>query len=276
MNTPGRITRRLFLFLIFTVILSVPAWGRDSDHPRLRVLTYNIHHGRGMDGRFDYERLARIISDLNPDLVALQEVDRGVQRSDRVDQPALLSELTGLHYAFGNALYHQGGEYGEAILSRFPLERVKAHHLPFHPGLEPRTALAAHVQPGGGLPELLFVGTHLCHQHQDTRTEQTMRLDTLFTDSNIPVILAGDLNARPGSAPMNVLLTEHWVDVIAPRSRIDYILCRRDDPWHVVEVQIVDERVASDHQPVFAVLEWRGPGPGGPRDLPKTGEAGTP
>ena len=57
---------------------------------------------------------------------------------------------------------------------------------------------------------------------------------------------------------MNVLVEGQWVDAIAPQSRIDYILYRRTDPWRVVEVTIVDERVASDHRPVLAVLEWRG------------------
>lgn len=250
---------RFLALLIVAGHFTARGLGQEPDPPRLRVLTYNIHHGRGMDGVFDYERLARIINDLQPDLVALQEVDRGVRRSHQVDQPAVLSELTSLHAAFGNALYYQGGEYGEAILSRFPLDEVRAHHLPFHPGLEPRTALAARVRPGEGLPELLFVGTHLCHQREETRTEQTTRLNTLFAEADLPVILAGDLNARPGSAPMDVLLEEHWVDAIAPQSRIDYILYRRDDPWHVAEVQILDEPVASDHQPVLAVLEWRGP-----------------
>ena len=72
------------------------------------------------------------------------------------------------------------------------------------------------------------------------------------------VILAGDFNARPGSDPMNVLLQDGWTDVVAPRSKIDYILIRATDPWQVKEVTIVDEPVASDHDPVLAVLEWQG------------------
>ncbi|MCP3978586.1 MAG: hypothetical protein GY716_04520 [bacterium] len=251
------ISLRLILLAVLGM-LAAPGFGQATDHPpRLRVLSYNIHHGRGTDGVFDYERLARIINDLEPDLVALQEVDRGVRRSGGVDQAPILAELTGMHSAFGNALYHQGGEYGEAILSRFPLHRIRAHHLPFRADLEPRTALAARVDPGPGLPDLVFVGTHLCHQQQDTRTEQTKRLHALFSSGDTPVIMAGDFNARPGSDPMNVLLEDGWVDAVAPRSRIDYVLHRERDPWHVAEVRIVDEPVASDHDPVLVVLEWR-------------------
>lgn len=227
--------------------------------PRLRVLTYNIHHGEGMDGKFDYERLAQVINGVKPDVVALQEVDRGTRRSAGVDQADRLGELTGMHAAYGVALYYEGGEYGEAILSRFPMANRKAHHLPFHPGQEPRTALEVTIRPDNGVPEFLFVGTHWCHQSNATRTEQAEQTNRLYpAEGGPPVILAGDLNARPGSSPMNVLVEGQWVDAIAPQSRIDHILYRRADPWRVVEVTIVDERVASDHRPVLAVLEWRG------------------
>jgi len=243
-------------FLAVPLLLGLsPAPAQDA--PRLRVLTYNIHHGEAMDGRFDYERLARVINDLKPDVVALQEVDRGTRRSAGVDQAALLAKLTGLQSAFGNALYFQGGEYGDAILSRFPLDQVKAHHLPFRPGQEPRTALEVRIHPNNSLPEFLFVSTHLCNQSDATRIEQAEQLNRILpAGGNVPVILAGDLNARPDSAPMKVLLTSRWKDAIAPKSKIDYILLRPNDPWKVVEVRIVDELVVSDHKPVLAVLEW--------------------
>ena len=226
--------------------------------PRLRVLTYNIHHAEGMDGRFDYERLAAIIGGLEPDIVALQEVDRWTERADGVDQISVLARLTGMQWAYGVALYYQGGEYGEALLSRFPLEDVRAHHLPFRPEQEPRTALRARVAPGNGMPELIFVGTHLCHESEETRTEQTRRLDLILPADGPPVILAGDLNARAGSPSMAVLLDGGWLDATAPGSEIDYILLRRSDPWRVVEARVVDEPLASDHDPVFVILEWLG------------------
>jgi endonuclease/exonuclease/phosphatase family metal-dependent hydrolase len=230
--------------------------GTSADGPRLRVLTYNIHHGEGTDGRFDYQRLASIIHDLQPDIVALQEVDRWTERADSVDQVSVLAELTGMHWAYGVALYYQGGEYGEALLSRFPLEDVRAHHLPFRPRQEPRTALRARLAPDNGLPELIFVGTHLCHESEDTRTEQVRRLDLVLPVDGPPVILAGDLNARAGSAPMNILLDGRWLDATAPDSEIDYVLVRRDDPWRVVEVRVLDQPLASDHDPVLVILEW--------------------
>lgn len=249
----------LLVALFCFASIPCPALAEDPSSLQLRVLTYNIHHGQGTDGKFDYERIARIISDLKPDLVALQEVDRNTNRASGIDQAKRLGELTGLRHAFGAAMHFSGGEYGEAILSRFPLHDEKDYRLPFRIGQEPRTALSVRIQPDNGLPELIFVSTHLCHQSEETRTEQAQRINGLLPERNgVPVILAGDLNARPGSQPMKVLLAERWKDAISPQSRIDYVLLRSGDPWKVLAVTIVDDRVASDHRPVLAVLEWQG------------------
>lgn len=259
-----RQTRRTFIEsaligLSFVALTGCQAGSRDPEAARtLRVLTYNIHHGEGTDGRFDYERLARVINELSPDLVALQEVDQSTDRASGVDQAALLGELCKMHCVFGQAMPYQNGHYGEAILSRFPIEKSIVHPLPYQVGQEPRAALEVLVRPQGVGP-IIFVGTHLCHQSNETRSQQTQRISRLFTeDEGPPVILAGDFNARPGSGPMNVLLDDGWIDVVAPRSRIDYILVRASDPWKVQQVIIVDEPVVSDHDPVLAVLQWQG------------------
>src|ERR1700724_2661395 len=85
--------------------------------PFLRVLTYNIHHGEGTDGRFDLSRLARVMKSVQPDVIALQEVDRGTERSGGVDQLAELARLTDMHAEFGKAMDYSGGGYGVAWLS---------------------------------------------------------------------------------------------------------------------------------------------------------------
>ena len=224
----------------------------------LRVLTYNIHHGEGTDERFDYDRLAGVIKKLEPDIVALQEVDCGTERASGADQARLLAKLCRMRYAFGQAMPHQGGQYGEAILSRFPIEKTFVHPLPYQLDREPRAAIEVVIRPAGIGP-ISFVGTHLCHQSNELRTLQTQRLGQLFpADKGNPAILAGDFNARPGSEPMNVLLDAGWIDTISPRSIIDYILVRSCDPWTVREVIIVDEPIASDHDPVLVVLQWQG------------------
>ncbi|HIL68991.1 MAG TPA: endonuclease [Verrucomicrobia bacterium] len=250
----------IFALLVLLNTLSYvmsSASAQEPGKPKLRGLTYNIHHGQGTDGKFDYERLARIIIDLKPDIVALQEVDRGTRRADGVDQAEKLAQLTGMKAYFGNAMHFSGGEYGEAILSRFPVKNVKSFRLPFRFGLESRAAISGIIQPDNGLPEFQFLGTHLCHQSGENRLDQVKQLHKLVGgNQRMPVILAGDFNARPGSEPMQYLLQNGWKDAVSPKSIIDYVLLQSDDPWKVVEVRILDEPVASDHDPVLVVLEW--------------------
>ena len=247
---------------ILAAMITVP------EPPTIRVLTYNIHHGQGEDGKIDLERIARVIKSVDPDLVALQEIDEDTERSSGVDQAAVLGELTGMHAVFGEAMPYDGGSYGEAVLSRWPIVSFKSHALPYQDGHEPRAALAVRVKPDKGLPELFFVGTHLCHQSDQTRLWQCGMLNTLFVNSTLPVVLASDLNAMPGSRPMKELLSGGWIDADAvgaqptapsssPRRRIDYVLYRSADPWKVVSIEVLDEPLASDHAPVFVVLAWK-------------------
>src|SRR5215510_6223522 len=90
----------------------------------LRVMTYNIHVGVGMDKKLDLQRIAAVINRERPDLVGLQEVDRGVKRTEGKDEIAELAALTKMHYAFAHNLDFQGGQYGVAILSRFPIRNI--------------------------------------------------------------------------------------------------------------------------------------------------------
>ncbi|MCH7814190.1 MAG: endonuclease/exonuclease/phosphatase family protein, partial [Planctomycetes bacterium] len=130
-----------------------------------RVLTYNIHHAEGVDGRIDLERIAAVIRRAEADLVALQEVDRGVERSGCVDQPERPAALTGMQIVFAKNIDHEGGAYGNAVLSRFPVEGHRNHRLPRTPPNEQRGLLEIHIQPGGN--EFVFLATHLDHQADD-------------------------------------------------------------------------------------------------------------
>ncbi|MGB2955059.1 MAG: endonuclease/exonuclease/phosphatase family protein [Anaerolineales bacterium] len=259
-------TRSFLLLALAAIILGIAHAGvgvateQASDaKPQLRVLTYNIHHGEAMDGKFDYQRLSKVIADLKPDVVGLQEVDFKTQRSGGVDQAEILGKLTRMQHVFGQAMPFQDGGYGEAVLSRFPIEKVETYPLPYRPGQEPRAALSIRIKPGNGLPELIFVNTHLCHQSSETRIWQAQQINQVFPKkSGPPIILVGDLNARVGSETMKELLAERWVDTVSPQSRIDYVLTRKGDPWRVVEVKIVEELIVSDHNPVLVVLEWMG------------------
>ena len=237
------------------------------------MLSYNIHHGEGTDGRIDLERLAQVILDARPDVVALQEVDRNVERSGRVDQAAELARLTGLHMEFGQTIPLQGGQYGNAVMSRWPMRRVSNHPLPSPVGGEARAVLAAEIAvPAGDGSEIVTVlGTHFHHTQDPTnRVASAEALETLFPADSVPaqgvaMLLAGDLNATPESRPIGLLL-KLWSmtsaarpaptsPAPAPRRKIDYVMYRPRGRWRVIESRVVDEAVASDHRPMLAVLE---------------------
>ena len=266
-------TASLQLLLSTLLALLVPAGpaSAQAPPPRLRVLTYNIHHGEGTDGKLDLPRVARVIADQKPDLVSLQELDVKTRRTGGVDEPAELARLTGMNFAFGKGIDYQGGQYGNAILSRFPISSTTVYPLPGKQGAEKRCALAAVVRPWRQGPAITFVATHFDHTRDETdRLAQAAEVQRLFAEQDAapPTLLAGDLNAVPASETMQRLLTR-WQDAGAqtnaptvpsekPRSRIDYVLLRPPRVWHVVETTVVGESVASDHRPVLAVLEWRG------------------
>ena len=185
-----------------------------------------------------------------------------------MDQAAELGKLTGMHAVFGKAMDYSGGGYGEAVLSRWEILETRNHALPHSPDREPRCALAVRVRVGGDGPELIFAGTHLDHLRDPTdRLAQAGGINEVLGGSDgPPVILAGDMNARSGSAPMTLLL-ERFTDACAddpqptypsrgPRARIDWILFRPAGQFKVIETRVIDAPVASDHAPLLVVFEW--------------------
>lgn len=237
----------------------------------LRVLSYNVHHGEGGDGRIDLERIAGVIRAANPDLVALQEVDRGARRTGDVDQGAEYLRRTGLHGWFGGAMPFQGGEYGQVLLSRWPLEAPRVLRLPGTTGREPRIAVVARVRvPGAGW--VRWAGCHLdASRGDEDRWEQVAALDRVLGAGAEPLLLAGDFNDVPESRSMRRLAGEEgrWDDLAgawaaptipaeAPRSRIDYVLGTPRGRWEAVASGVLPEAVASDHRPLWVDVRWRG------------------
>ncbi|NOU71738.1 family 20 glycosylhydrolase [Paenibacillus sp. LMG 31458] len=235
--------------------------------PGVRVLTYNIHHGAGNDNIVNLPRIADVIKRLNPDIVALQEVDKNVSRSGNVDQAAKLAELTGMHVIFGKAIDLSGGEYGVALLSRYPITSSEKTFLPNSSGAEQRVVLTAKIAPTNGLPEFTFSGTHLEWSSKSIQANQVNKIIELY-GSTSPYILAGDFNATPESDTIKSL-TSKWTDATAgiadwtneEGGKIDYVMYGNNNQWRVVNAQAIQDDVASDHRPVLSVLEWVGSQP---------------
>lgn len=246
--------------------LRTPEAARD-----IRVLVYNIHAGKDAKGVDNLARVAELVGSTNADIALLQEVDRGTTRSGRVDQPGVLSQLTGFNVAFGKTLDYQGGDYGIAILSRWPISEDTLISLPVNPpqarsgGLyEPRGALRAIIQVPGGSIEIM--NTHIDASREDFYRRQEMTTLLQLAALRRPTLVGGDLNAEPGSAVIEMVrgspLRDAWAECGSgsglsypadkPVKRIDYLLV--PSGWRCVSGSVI-ETEASDHRPVLFVLQ---------------------
>ena len=150
------------------VILLLSVCNND-DRPinnAISVLCVNIHAGKTVDGESNLDALAELINQLAPDFVALQEVDVNTFRSGGIDMAQRLAEETGMHYAFGKAMDHGAGQYGNAILSITSLEQVENIALP--QGQEPRSALKANANIDGKR-SINIISTHFDSRDEDSR-----------------------------------------------------------------------------------------------------------
>ena len=251
----------------------------------IRVLSYNIHHGVGVDGRLDLDRIADIIARTGADFVGLQEVDRHFRASSAyADQLAELGERLGMATAFGPALEREptadsGGrprQYGVAVLSSAPIAAANVVPLSQESGTERRIVLETTVEPRGDKP-LSFATTHLSPTQSARRQQVGDLLDALGTPSRR--ILVGDCNATPDSRTVE-RLTEQYRDAFAqaglgsaptfptayvesgdasgehrvrvPERRIDYVFVA---PGFSVRDVARVESLGSDHSAVVADVE---------------------
>ena len=251
-----------FLCLLFTSELVCQTSSNEGN--RVRILTFNILHGETLRGDFDLDFISRVIQEADPDLVALQEVDLRTQRARDMDLVSELGLKTRLNPLFGRAMFYDGGEYGEGILSRYSFLSTRNHLLPAGEGKEPRAALEVQVLLPGG-DTLSFVGTHLDHtENEADRLAQATKLNALFPGEDRPMILCGDLNARPESATMTELFSK-WTasdpDLSPtfpskkPVVKIDYVLFKPAHRWKVIETRVICDTIASDHCAQLSVLE---------------------
>ena len=246
-----------------------------SKSSALRVLSYNIHHGRGVDNKLSLERIAAVIRQADADVVALQEVDQGCGRSDRKLQVQELEKLTGYYGVFGKAIDFDGGEYGQAVLSRWPIKQSTVHRLPNEQQpngsmREQRIVLEAIVPSEAGT--IRFLGTHLDHSKEDLREQQATAVDRLldavsFADTkSIATVLAGDFNDVPKSRTLGCFEKRWQVEPRienrnlatypseSPRTRIDYVAVDQAGTLVLDSLKVVSEPLASDHRPVVGEL----------------------
>ena len=234
----------------------------------IRVMTYNIHHGEGLDGKVDLARIAEVIKRSRADIVALQEVDKGVARTQRRDLPAELAALTGMTCVFSNNFNYQGGEYGNAVLTRFPVLSATNLHYAMLRTNEQRGLLQLTLDVEGR--PLVFMNTHIDFRGDDS--ERLMNVGEILAvkarHANWPVILCGDFNDTPGSRTQQRVMEsfdDAWeltgqggglsYPATHPTKRIDYVWVShttRVVPTHATVIATE----ASDHLPVVVEFQF--------------------
>ncbi len=226
-----------------------------SAQDTLKVMTFNVRHCAGMDLVVDYDRTAAVIAQQQSDVVALQELDSMTGRSEHRYQLGELANRTKYHPVFGAAIDYDGGKYGVGILTReTPL---CAKRIPL-PGDEPRVLLVVELQ------DYVIACTHL-----DLEEEPRLASVPLIIEEALrwekPFLLAGDWNDTPDSELLQeitkyfTILSGNGVSYPAdePTECLDYIAIFKRHAAEVLETEVIDESVASDHRPVKVSLELR-------------------
>ena len=262
----------VFFIAILSCLCIQPAFslktGNSGPGRTLKVMTYNIHHCNPPslpEGQIDVPAIAKVINDAKPDFVALQEVDVNTERSGKgKNQARELAQLTGMYFYFAKAIDHQGGDYGVAVLSKFPVLDSLQLPLPLPAEVkgEPRTVAAVKVRIPGG-KKIWFASTHL-DLKEETRLFQSDIIIKRLGSRKEPVILAGDFNAVPTSPVIALLdktFTRTCIDDclptsphINPRRTIDFIMFTAPKRISAVKTSVIEETYASDHRPVVAEL----------------------
>ena len=221
----------------------------------VQLMTYNIRSAYGMEGRQDVEAIAQVIEGAGTQVVVLQELSRGWFLNGSTDLFALLSRRLNMPYTVMGAATDP--LFGNAILSRYPILASGQGDLPRLDTLIGRGYVWAQIDLGAG-ETLLVIGAHLEPGHADARLAQTEALIDNWA-AQPKTVLAGDMNALPGSPEIQMIVEAGFVDVWVEaghedRPRIDWI-------FHTPELIARDAQMigsqASDHPAVVASIAPR-------------------
>jgi endonuclease/exonuclease/phosphatase family metal-dependent hydrolase len=269
--------RRVFLVVVAGFALAAGC-ARPAPLPpatrEIRVLVYNVHAGRDAAGADNLERVADVVRATSADVVLLQEVDRGTRRSGSVDQPRVLARRTGLAVAFGKTLDYDGGEYGIAVLTRWPIASQALIRLPVEPpqrrsggSYEPRGAQRVVVRAPVG--EVVLINTHLDPSRDDHyRRQEIQTVLTIAQDAGGVPLVGGDFNSTPESDVQAGIrhggLRDAWLEcgrgdgftypADVPIKRIDYLYLTGIATCSHAEVLAT---TASDHRPLLVTVRLR-------------------
>jgi endonuclease/exonuclease/phosphatase family metal-dependent hydrolase len=263
--------------VILAMIEGCAGSGQSASQKAIRIMTYNIHHGVGADSVFDIYRIADVITHSNADVVALQDVDRWVDRTGKMDLMTKLADLTGMTYTFGKSMDIDGGEHGNGLLTRFPIleEKLLIYRLQLSDQNYSLMRLVLDVRG----TEIVFMNTELHGDANDSlQTANVAEIVAASTEyQNVPIILSGSVNSVPDSKSLAAIRTafqDSWTicgsgdgftfPSNTPEKRFDYIFISNrhvsaDSKSIEVSLKPAEASVpvsnASDHLPLLIVLK---------------------
>lgn len=242
---------RILLLLLVTLPYSNLLRGQSTELMPLRILSYNIRHGAGMDDVVNLERQAAVINGCEPDIVGLQEVDSIVPRSGNVNEAGRLGTLCGMYATFGPAIPLSNGKYGVAVLSKE--KPLSVTNIPL-PGVEKRTLLVCEFE------QYVFACTHLDLDASNRLASVPIILEEAKRWTK-PFLICGDWNDKPTSEFITqmkknfTLLCEtgskgYSYPADNPTACIDYVATLGRTAMKLNST-VIDEPVASDHRPLL-------------------------
>jgi endonuclease/exonuclease/phosphatase family metal-dependent hydrolase len=235
----------------------------------LRVVTYNVHRCKGLDGRVRPDRVAKVLKEIDADIVALQEVVCIPGGEPESDQAHYLARELGADFLFGENRRLWGGAYGNVVLSKLPMETVKNHDLSVR-GRERRGCLHVDVEWASRVLHVFNVHLGTAFLERRKQGRQLAGLDILLNDKlQGPRLLLGDFNEwAPGLTTKLLRAHMQSVDIkkhlrrrrtypgVLPMFHLDHIY--HDESMEVVGLTLHRTRtalVASDHLPLVAELK---------------------
>ena len=258
--------KHLYLFVL--ILLSLGSCSQKETVP-LKIMSYNIRHGVGLDTILDLSRAARIIKSQSPDLCGVQEVDMFCQRSDSIDQTGFLAEQTGMKGTFGKFMDYQEGEYGMASLSALPL--LSSNIVPLPDGkYEPRSAIVQEVRIADDA-SLVFANVHFDwiagEEGSANRLKQAKALVKYVDALGKASIIIGDFNCTPGSRTMQYFAEQGYAfahkgaDSLSyqgeHKAELDHLIYRNSEKLQISinKVVLLEAPIASDHRPLVVEIE---------------------
>lgn len=268
--------QNLIVGIIFTIVPFInysELYAQDSinteTHHELSVLSYNIHHANppSLKDSIDLPAIINVIKNSKADLVALQEIDSNTKRSGFGNQAQQIAKALGMHVFFGKAIDFENGDYGVAILSKFPIVKSLVHHLPSKSDTNGELRVLAMSLIKVADDKLIwFASTHLDSQKENTnRLLQIQKIIEITKQEVLPVVIAGDFNDVEKSPVIDILdksftrtckSCSPTIPVINPIKAIDFIAFKPKKYFKIKNHSVLPETYASDHLPIMTVLKF--------------------